>query len=307
MRKRNCAACVSETTPGPGQYRRAPLALSATVMGFIWERPVDTEPYAAYLPLQDSIGAGSGEPTASTARPKGRRLGSRWRAQSTSRGRPRSALQRQSVLRSQGSCSGPIRDGATPSERRDRHQRRRRDLRRLPADLLQSAGRVGRPRPRRVSSTTTRPQGRPQNISGSALIRRGGEGSNSGPYVVASDWHDRRALWTTCPPTKPGARACTQKKIAGPSLAAAGDELINAYERLRAAVLGAEPISSSGLATMRREGMASWVKAAHETLVLTPSVPALHRPPAPGDAVRNELTLLLASLVVTLRTEATSA
>lgn len=57
---------------------------------------------------------------------------------------------------------------------------------------------------------------------------------------------------------------------------------------------------------MRREGMASWVRAAHETLVLTPSVPAVHRPPAPGDAARNELTLLLASLVVTLSTEATS-
>ena len=94
-----------------------------------------------------------------------------------------------------------------------------------------------------------------------------GEGGEPGAYVAASDRHDRRALWTRCPQTKSGARACTQKKIACPSLAAAGDEVINAYERLRAAVLGAEPIPSAGLATMRREGMAAWLKTAHRTPV----------------------------------------
>jgi hypothetical protein len=72
-------------------------------------------------------------------------------------------------------------------------------------------------------------------------------------------------------------------------------------------VLGAEPIRDAGLATMRREGMAAWVKAAHETPVLPPSMAAVHRPPAPADAARNELTVLLASLVVALSTEATCA
>ena len=85
------------------------------------------------------------------------------------------------------------------------------------------------------------------------------------------------------------------------------DEIITAYERLRAAVLGAEPIPSSGLATMRREGMAAWAKAAHGPLVLPPSMPAVRRPPVSAGTVRNELTLLLASLVVTLSTEATGA
>jgi hypothetical protein len=53
---------------------------------------------------------------------------------------------------------------------------------------------------------------------------------------------------------------------------------------------------------MRREGMAAWVKAAHETPGLPPAVPL---PSAPADAARNELTLLLASLVVTLNAETT--
>ncbi len=212
MRKENYAARVSETTPALGQNSCINLAYFPDFPRFLRENPFDTVPYAAYFDLRNFIGVGSGEPKARTARPKGRGLGSRWRAQSTSRGHPRSPLQRQPVLRSQGSCSGPIRDGATPSERRHRHQRRRRDLRRLPANLLQSAGCIGWPRPRRLGSATTRTQGRPQNIGGSAFIRRGDEGSVSGPYVAASDWHDRRALWTRCPPTKPRARACTQKK-----------------------------------------------------------------------------------------------
>jgi hypothetical protein len=212
MRKENCAACVSETTPVLNQHFYAYSFFSAVLGGYVGEHPFDIIPYAAYFNLRIFIGADSGEPKANTARPKGRGLGSRWRAQSTSRGCPRSALRRQPLLRSQGSCSGPIRDGATPSERRHRHQRRRRDLRRLPTDLLQSAGRVDRPRPRRVSAATTRPQRRPQDIGGSALIRRRGKGGEPGADVAASDWHDRRALWTRCPQTESGARACTQKK-----------------------------------------------------------------------------------------------
>jgi hypothetical protein len=58
---------------------------------------------------------------------------------------------------------------------------------------------------------------------------------------------------------------------------------------------------------MRREGMAAWLKAAPTTPVHPPSIPAVPLPSAPADTARNELTLLLASLVVTLSAEATSA
>lgn len=91
-----------------------------------------------------------------------------------------------------------------------------------------------------------------------------------------------------------------------PGLAATADEVINAYERLRAAALGAEPIGGSGLATMRHEGMAAWLKAAPTPAALPTSMPAVPRPPATAGIARNELTLLLASLVVTLSAEATS-
>jgi hypothetical protein len=57
---------------------------------------------------------------------------------------------------------------------------------------------------------------------------------------------------------------------------------------------------------MRREGMAAWLKSAHRTPDLPPSMPAVHRPPAPA-AARNELALLLASLVVKLSAESSDA
>ena len=211
MRKANCAAYVSETTPLPCPFLCV-SSCSSRRRGDVWCYPVDIIQSAAYSYLRYPTGADDGESKVNTAGPKGRCLVSRWCAQSTSRGRPRSALQRQPVLRSQGSCSGPIRDGAPPSERRHCHQRRSRDLRCLPANFLQGTERVGRPRSHRVSSATTWPKRRPQAIGGSAVIRRGGEGSVPGPHVAASDRHDRPALWTKCPPAKSGARAFTQKK-----------------------------------------------------------------------------------------------
>ncbi len=58
---------------------------------------------------------------------------------------------------------------------------------------------------------------------------------------------------------------------------------------------------------MRREGMAAWVKAAHEMPVALPSMSAVLRPAVPADSAKNELTVLLASLVVTLSAEIASA
>jgi hypothetical protein len=58
---------------------------------------------------------------------------------------------------------------------------------------------------------------------------------------------------------------------------------------------------------MRREGMAAWLKATQGMPVLPTFMPAAHRPLLPADTARSELTLLLASLVVTLSAEATSA
>lgn len=212
MRKANYAAHVSETTPAFDEPPCAGSARAAQLKRHAGRSLLDTVLNTAYSSLHSYRGTSDGEARANTAGFKGRGFGPRWRAQPTSRGRPRSSVQRQPVLRSQGSCSGSIRDGAPPSERRYRHHRRSRGLRRLATNLLQSAGRAGRPRSRGIDAATTWPKRRSQDIDGSALIRRRGEGGEPASDVAATDCHDRRALWTRCPPTKSGARACTKKK-----------------------------------------------------------------------------------------------
>ena len=78
--------------------------------------------------------------------------------------------------------------------------------------------------------------------------------------------------------------------------------IVDAYERLRDAVLGAQPVPGAGLATLRRQGMAAWVQAARPAHGLPQGRPARLPPTSSGPAA-SELTLILASLVVTLATE----
>ncbi len=86
----------------------------------------------------------------------------------------------------------------------------------------------------------------------------------------------------------------------------AATSLVDAYEQLRAVALGAQPISGSGLPTLRRQGMAAWIRAASTTPDLTPPCPRW-RPPAAGASATSELTLILASLVAMLAAEPTHA
>lgn len=79
----------------------------------------------------------------------------------------------------------------------------------------------------------------------------------------------------------------------------AATSLVDTYEQLRAVALGAQPISGSGLATLRRQGMVAWIRAASTTPDLTPPCPR-RRLPSAGAIATSELTLILASLVATL-------
>ena len=83
--------------------------------------------------------------------------------------------------------------------------------------------------------------------------------------------------------------------------------VVDAYERLRAAVVGAQQIPGAGLATLRRQGMAAWIKASYSAPDPTSPLLAPRRPPTASAIARNELTLMLASLVVTLSAEPTHA
>ncbi|WP_208867811.1 hypothetical protein [Mesorhizobium delmotii] len=92
------------------------------------------------------------------------------------------------------------------------------------------------------------------------------------------------------------------KKTTRSALTVRATSLVGTYEQLRAAVLSARLITGSGLVTLRRQGMVAWIKAATTTPNFTPPCP-VHRPPSAGAIATSELTLILASLVVTLTAE----
>jgi hypothetical protein len=85
-----------------------------------------------------------------------------------------------------------------------------------------------------------------------------------------------------------------------------GPDAVDAYERLRAAVLKAEPSVGSGLHIIRRWGLAAWIRQC----AVQPYAAAVrpdHRPasstthdPSPGTS---DLTRLLAGIIVALATE----
>ena len=142
---------------------------------------------------------GHGEAKADTARRKGRGSGPRRRAQPAPRSRPRPLVQRQPVLRPQGSRSGPLRDGAPPSGRQPAHQRCRRRLRGLAAHVLQSPECVSRPWPRRSGAAAARTQGWPQDLGRGPRLRRRVEGGHAGSHHAAMCRRNRQiALASVC-------------------------------------------------------------------------------------------------------------
>src|SRR6202167_1257625 len=96
-------------------------------------------------------------------------------------------------------------------------------------------------------------------------------------------------------------RALTRKKkTTRLSIAVNVGRVVDAYERLRAAVVGAQQIPGAGLATLRGQGVSAWIKASSSAPGPAPPLLAPRRPPTAGAIARTELTLILASLVVTL-------
>jgi len=78
------------------------------------------------------------------------------------------------------------------------------------------------------------------------------------------------------------------------------------YEKLRTAVLGAEPAACPGLGILRRQGLAAWIRAVGRE----PHAEAHcrnHRPRPPtmhdSSPTANDLTRLIAGIIVALATE----
>jgi hypothetical protein len=307
MRKDNYVASVMIITPHRGAVTGNEARHTALNGPASQVDRIDVWRHEAYfsLRIRDVISDGKGATV--KAGSKGRGSSPRRRAQSASRSCPRSIVRGQPVLRPQGSRPSPLRDGAPSSGRWAVHKQCRRYLRGLTPDFLQSPERFGRPRPRWTASAAARTQGRAQDLSRSHRLRRRAEGNKARSHAAAGHQRNSRSFWPRRPSTKSGAGAQAQKKTTRLSVAANTGRVVDAYERLRAGVVGAQQIPGAGLATLRRQGMAAWIKASDSIPGPTSPLPAARRPPTAGAIARNELTLILASLVVTLSAEPTHA
>ena len=171
-------------------------------------------------------------------------------------------------------------------------------------DALETAGLAG------SATEPAGPQRWPQDLCRGDCLRRRTQGRDPRADDATMSRRDRAALRRQGAPAEPRTRAGAQKKTKQSALIVAAADAVGAYEKLRAAVLNAEPSSCSGLGIIRHRGLAAWIRECGSE----PQVEAVRTnyhaaptttrdlPPAASD-----LTRLLAGIIVALATEPTHA
>jgi hypothetical protein len=185
-------------------------AISSACSGLL---TIDIQHIEAYLYLRYAE-ATHGE--RKTAGSEERGAGARRRAQSQSRSSPRCSVRRQSILRCEGPRAGALRDGAAPPGRRRRHQRGGRDVRRYPADLLQSPECAAGPWTPRSVAEPARSQRRPQGLPRGDSLRGCSQSWEPRTDDFRVSRRSREALRRQGAPAQPGAGAGGQKKRIDP-------------------------------------------------------------------------------------------
>ena len=175
---------------------------------------IDRRLVEAYFILRFAMEIGHGQSAAS--RPEEPGFGARRCPQSASGGGARCPVCRQPLLRPERPRPGALRDGTAPQRRRYSHQRRRRHLRRVAADLLQGSGHDRRGRACRLAAAAARPQRRAQDLCGGCRLRCQSQSRHPRADHAAMSRRRRNELRHQGPSPQPGTRAGTQKKALGP-------------------------------------------------------------------------------------------
>ncbi len=214
MRKADYAAYVKGMAPHCSGCLDRISRINGLIPTSCANATVDALLIEAYLYLRIT-GAAHGE-GGKTAGPEERGAGAGWRPQPPSRRHPRCPVQRQPILRPERPGPGALRDGATPSSRRRRHQRGRCSLRRFPANLLQGPGCLGDGRARRSATEPAGPQRWPQDLCRGDYLRRRTQGREPRADDATMSRRDRAALRRQGAPAEPRTRAGAQKKRNNP-------------------------------------------------------------------------------------------
>ena len=220
----------------------------------------------------------------------------------------RPIVQRESILRFQGSPSGSLRDAA-PAQRRGALNRRHSDqLRRFAPNRLPGSVGVRTSRPEWSASQTPWPQRRTQTFRGGCRVCAGfaGRGREFDDCRLYTGY--TRKVLDQSAPTQSGEGAEQKKTAAQSSLESPIPEgTVEAYEELRRHVvqLDGRVHHVEGRGILLRSGLAVWARLRPVNLLPCPpgSHPqSMHQSPVHG-SLDDELVRLVAGLILSIQLE----
>src|SRR5271157_6539205 len=212
MCKVNFAAYVKRTMPHHRTVWNSMRQNAAKTSRSCGRVTLDRQYVEAYLDLQN--GARNRYAYAAATRPEAPSIGARRRAQPTSGCRQRSAVQWEPVLRSQGSGSGSLRDGAASRRRPDARQRCGSTIRSLPTNLLQGAEHTRGFWSSRARTPAPRAKRGPQALRQGGGLRHCSQSQTARLDDATVSRRHRGGIRHQSSPTQLGAGPGAQKKIA---------------------------------------------------------------------------------------------
>jgi hypothetical protein len=216
----------------------------------------------------------------------------------------RCLVQRESLLRPQGSSPGPLRNAAPTRRGRNLDCRCGYPFRCFAPHLLPDAGRIPPGRLKRTASKAPWAQGRAQAVQQRYRIC-------AEPAGHRAKLDDRRLyqsgsgkVWSLSSPAQSGAGVVEQKKTAQTGVdSAIPEEAVNAYEGLRRQAVQPDGRVGQleGCGVLMRCGLAAWAQLRRSTVLTRPPEPLCKLPAfaSPGA----ELIRLVASLILNTRQE----
>ena len=244
-----------------------------------------------------------------TARSENARTQTDRDAQSTARCRHRSSIQRESVLRPEGSPASTVRDAPASCRREHVDSRRGGRLWGLAAHFLSGPGCVQPIWAGRLAAGSTRTKRGPQGQRRSPGLC----GTPAGCRSQIDDGSVRRshsaALRNCGPSAQSRARiGARQKKTAPPDLKSwLAHDAAFAYETLRPRLIDAADQSGAvGRSVLLRHGMLAWARAYQQTPAASPSVGRACVSTIPA-TVATELVQIMAGLILSNGREACHA
>jgi len=213
-------------------------------------------------------------------------------------------IQGESILRSQGSSPGPLRNAATTRRGRNLDRRCGYTVRRFAPDLLSDAGGIPASRLKRTASEAPWAQGRAQALQPRYRICAELAGDRAGLDDRRLYQSGSGKVWNLSSPAQSGAGLGEQKKTAQAGISSPIPEgAVNAYEGLRQQAVQPDGRIGQlqGCAVLMRCGLAAWAQFTPATVsTRLPELVCELPAPAPPGA---ELIRLVASLILSSRRE----